>query len=133
MDIRVKIKHTQRKKLLILPISFWPRQMSVFSLFTFHYSLNIIRVLKKHPDGFLLSTKCVFFPKRSVGLFIEFCPHEVPSLLPCRMEANSFAYSRHGSSDVGQSPRQNVFLSYLLLMPIPKVTKTFYSSLYSSL
>ena len=61
MDIRVKIKHTQRKKLLILPISFWPRQMSVFSLFTFHYSLNIIRVLKKHPDGFLLSTKCVFF------------------------------------------------------------------------
>ena len=109
MDIRVKIKHTQRKKLLILPISFWPRQMSVFSLFTFHYSLNIIRVLKKHPDGFLLSTKCVFFPKRSVGLFIEFCPHEVPSLLPCRMEANSFAYSRHGSSDVGQSPRQNVF------------------------
>ena len=32
MDIRVKIKHTQRKKLLLLPISFWPRQMSVFSL-----------------------------------------------------------------------------------------------------
>ena len=86
-----------------------------------------------HPDGFLLSTKCVFSPERSVGLFIKFCPHEVPSLMSCRMEANLFAYSRHGSSDVGQSPRQNVFLSYLLLMPIPKVTKTFYYSLYSSL
>ena len=65
-----------------------------------------------HPDGFLLSTKCVFSPERSVGLFIKFCQHEVPSLLPCRMEANLFAYSSHGNNNEGRSPRQNVFLSF---------------------
>ncbi len=36
------------------------------------------------PDGFLLNgaQRNVFSPERSEGLFIEFCPHEVPSLLP---------------------------------------------------
>jgi len=32
------------------------------------------------------------------------------------MEANSFADSRHGSNDIGQSPRQNVFLSYKIFI-----------------
>jgi len=58
----------------------------------------------------------VFSPERSGGLFIEFCQHEVPSLLPCRMEANLFAYSRHDSDDAGRSPRQNVFLFFLFII-----------------
>ena len=62
------------------------------------------------PDGFLLSTKCGFYPQRSGGLFIEFCQHEVPSLMSCRMEANLFADSRHGSDDAGRSPQTKRFL-----------------------
>jgi len=57
----------------------------------------------------------VFSPERSVGLFIKFCQHEVPSLMPWRLEANLFADIRHGSDDSGRSPRQNVFLSYFYL------------------
>ena len=83
-----------------------------------------------HPDGFLLSTKCVFSPERSIGLFIEFCQHAVPSLMSCRMEANLFAYSRHGSSDAGRSPRQNVFFIFFILTPSPTVTKILHSSFF---
>ncbi len=84
------------------------------------------------PDGFLLNgaQRNVFSPERSGGLFIEFCQHEVPSLLPCRMEANLFAYSRHDSDDAGRSPRQNVFLFFYLLSSNIVVTRRATARLY---
>ena len=76
--------------------------------------------------------RSVFSPQRSGGLFIEFCQHEVPSLPPCRLEANSFADSRHGTNGAGRSPIQNVFLSFSSSPnPIPKVTKTVHYSLFT--
>ena len=68
------------------------------------------------PDSFLLNgaQRNVFSPERSGGLFIEFCQHEVPSLMSCWMEANLFADSRHGTNDEGRSPRQNVFYLFFI-------------------
>jgi len=63
-------------------------------------------------DGFLLSTQCVFSPQRSGGLFIEFCQHEVPVWMVDWLEANLFADKQDAIHTIGQSPRQNVFLSY---------------------
>ena len=95
MDVPVRTKGQRR----------WPAAYLPFSKIVSRFSFSPF-----HPDSFLLSTKCVFYPKRSGGLFIKFCLHEVPLLLPCRMEANSFADSRHNSSDAGRSPKTKRFL-----------------------
>ena len=57
-----------------------------------------------------------FSPQRSVGLFIEFCLHEVPVWMADWLEANSFADKQDAIHTIGQSPRQNVFLSHSQLM-----------------
>jgi len=63
-----------------------------------------------------------FFSVTQWRIFIEFCQHEVPALMPCRMEANSFADSWHGNNDAGRSPRQNVFLFFLCITIVIKFT-----------
>ena len=76
-----------------------PKIVSRFSLFATLSAWFLLNGAKQN----------VFSPQRSVGFFIEFCPHAVLVCLSYGLEANLFAYSRHGINDAGRSPRQNDF------------------------
>ena len=73
------------------------------------------------PHGFLLSTKCVFSPKRSGGLFIKFCQHKVPSLMSCRMEANSFCGQPSRQQRRRAKPKTKRFFIFFILTKSPNL------------